>query len=234
MVGFFILAKMEKICGIYKITSPSGKIYIGESVNIKRRKYVYSLCKCIRQIKLYNSLKKYRWENHTFEIIEECEFDELLCRERHWQDFYDVLGKNGLNCKLTQCGELKQVHSEEVLNKMRGKNNSQFGVKRPDLILRNKLNILSGSNHPMFGKKEELSSNYRNYWTSLQKEKQSVLLKNIYKDRVGGRSKIILCLTTGVFYNTVKEASEVFNMNMSTLRSKLNGNLKNNTELIYV
>lgn len=26
-----------KICGIYKITSPSGKIYIGQSIDIKRR-----------------------------------------------------------------------------------------------------------------------------------------------------------------------------------------------------
>lgn len=28
---------MEKICGIYKITSPSGRIYIEQSRNIKRR-----------------------------------------------------------------------------------------------------------------------------------------------------------------------------------------------------
>lgn len=28
---------MDKNCGIYKITSPSGKIYIGQSIDIKRR-----------------------------------------------------------------------------------------------------------------------------------------------------------------------------------------------------
>jgi len=28
---------MVKICGIYKITSPTGKIYIGQSVDIMRR-----------------------------------------------------------------------------------------------------------------------------------------------------------------------------------------------------
>ena len=28
---------MNKICGIYKITSPSNKIYIGQSININNR-----------------------------------------------------------------------------------------------------------------------------------------------------------------------------------------------------
>ena len=84
------MSKKEIICGIYKITNPSGKIYIGESQDISLRTYYYSIVSCHKQRKLYNSLKKHGWENHIFEIIEECEFDDLLCRERYWQDFYDV------------------------------------------------------------------------------------------------------------------------------------------------
>jgi group I intron endonuclease len=232
VVGFFVF-NMEKICGIYKITSPSGKIYIGESVNVFRRKYLYSTYKCIGQKKLYSSLKKYGWNLHIFEVIEECKFDELLCRERYWQDFYDSMEK-GLNCKLTQCGDKKQKHSEETLYKMSGENNSQWGKKRLDNIIRNKENPLKGENHPMFGKKGELSANYGNFWTNSQKEKQSKLLKDLYKNKNGSRSKIILSLNTGIFYNTVKECAEVFGMNINTLRSRLNGNLKNNTELVYV
>jgi hypothetical protein len=34
---------MSKICGIYKITSPSGKVYIGQSVDIKRRFTTYKI-----------------------------------------------------------------------------------------------------------------------------------------------------------------------------------------------
>ena len=64
----------EVICGIYKIISPSGKIYIGESENIPNRIYYYKIVSCKKQRRLYNSIKKYGWENHIFEIIEECDF----------------------------------------------------------------------------------------------------------------------------------------------------------------
>ena len=32
--------------GIYKITNPSGKIYIGQSINIENRKKIYSKSIC--------------------------------------------------------------------------------------------------------------------------------------------------------------------------------------------
>ena len=40
--------------------------------------------------------------NIKFEIIEQCILTQLNERERYWQDYYDVLGINGLNCKLTE------------------------------------------------------------------------------------------------------------------------------------
>lgn len=111
---------MEKgvICGIYKITSPTGKIYIGESKNIFYRFRSHKNLKSKKMPRLHNSLVKYGVENHNFEIIEECNFDDLKCRERFWQDEFDAIGKNGLNCKLTKCGEVKQVYTQEVRDKM--------------------------------------------------------------------------------------------------------------------
>jgi len=67
--------------GIYKITSPTNKIYIGQSTNIKSRKNQYKRLNCKLQPKLYNSLKKYGPENHIFEIIEECLLEQLDKRE---------------------------------------------------------------------------------------------------------------------------------------------------------
>ena len=54
--------------GIYKITSPSGKVYVGQSVNIERRLKEYKILKCKKQVKLYNSFIKYGFENHKIEI----------------------------------------------------------------------------------------------------------------------------------------------------------------------
>ena len=118
--------KKEVICGIYKITSPSGRVYIGESKDIHKRWKCYKKLKQTKsQPRLYHSILKYGHEEHIFEIIEECDFDDLKCRERHWQDFYDVLN-GGLNCKLTNCGEVKQVYSQEMLERM---SNSQKGKR---------------------------------------------------------------------------------------------------------
>lgn len=107
--------------GIYKITSPTGKIYIGQSTNIENRKYYYSSIKCDKQHKLYNSLQKYGWEQHMFEIIEECNLDKLNEREIYWGLYYDVLGENGLNLRL---GDANGLCSEETKKKI-GTTNSR-------------------------------------------------------------------------------------------------------------
>ena len=72
--------------GIYKITNPKGKSYIGQSVNINNRKYAYMAINR-RNIgpKIANSLDKYGWENHKFEIIEECSVEQLHKKEVYWK-----------------------------------------------------------------------------------------------------------------------------------------------------
>ena len=48
-----------------------------------------------------------------------------------------------------------------------------------------------------------------------------------------GKAKIVLDLRNGIFYDSCREAAEVYGYNHSTLKCKLNGNMKNNTSLIY-
>jgi len=78
------------IIGIYKIVSPSGKIYIGQSVNIDRtKKYRYKNVEgCIQQPRIYRSLKKYGFEAHDFDIIQEYPINELNQWETHWKIYY--------------------------------------------------------------------------------------------------------------------------------------------------
>ena len=93
--------------GIYKITSPTKKVYIGQSIDIQKRFFnYYTLKKSTKtQTRLYNSFKKYKVENHNFEILCECEIFELNNKERFYQDLYSVISKNGLNCKLTKSND---------------------------------------------------------------------------------------------------------------------------------
>lgn len=119
--------------GIYKITSPTGRIYIGQSIDIEKRRRMYVNNHCHKQQKLHASLCKYGFNEHDFEVIEECEWDLLNEREEYWIYFYGTFNSElGLN--LSSGGLNKRV-SEETKQKISEGNK---GRKRPDLSLRNK------------------------------------------------------------------------------------------------
>ena len=113
--GIFFI--MNKICGIYKITSPTGKIYIGQSVDIFKRFEAYDRIDCEKQPKIYNSLKKYGVENHVFEILEICSRLELNEKEKFYISKYNSFDTLfGLN--LTSGGNSKQIVSMETRKKL--------------------------------------------------------------------------------------------------------------------
>ena len=104
--------------GIYKITGPSGKVYIGQTTNFTKRKNYYKNGAKPYQVRIHNSLQKYGYDAHTIEFIEQCLVENLNERERYWQDFYDVIGENGLNCRLTETKDKSGFISDESKSKM--------------------------------------------------------------------------------------------------------------------
>jgi group I intron endonuclease len=125
--------------GIYKITNPKDRTYVGQSIDILSRFSSYRrLCNCKNQVQLYRSLTKYGVEQHTFEILEECEIELLNMRERYWQDYYNVLTE-GLNCRLTTTTDKSGKNSQE--SNLR-RSMTQKGTKkgpRPDVSERNRI-----------------------------------------------------------------------------------------------
>lgn len=57
--------------GIYRITSPSGKVYIGQSININSRFRRHRWNENRGKTHLDHSFKKYGFKNHAFEVIHE-------------------------------------------------------------------------------------------------------------------------------------------------------------------
>jgi hypothetical protein len=104
--------------GIYKITSPTNRVYIGQSENIDYRWLDYKRLRCKSQIRLYRSLKKYGFDKHLFQIIEECSLKKLNERERYWQEYFNVIGKKGLNCKYVSTNDKKEILSENIKQKI--------------------------------------------------------------------------------------------------------------------
>ena len=127
-----------KLTGIYKITSPTERVYIGQSVDIEDRWSDYRCLDCKSQTALYNSLLKHGVENHKFEIVSLCYEEQLNEFERDFQEAYDVI-KTGLNCFLTKTTDKSGKWSEEVKEKMRkssiGKNHTEETKQKLSLIV---------------------------------------------------------------------------------------------------
>ena len=103
---------------IYKILSPSGKIYIGQTINLAKRTRYYKTLQCKNQHMLYRSLKKYGFDAHKLEIIEEVDVEILMEREKFWiEELQTNCAKypksNGLNLCDGGRGTRGRVASEE-------------------------------------------------------------------------------------------------------------------------
>ena len=106
--------------GIYKITSPSGKVYIGQSRDIQMRWNNYRKLKaCKSQIALYNSFIKYGVQNHIFQNLinlpSDVSQETLNNYELQYWKFHKDCNVEMLNIR--EPG-IKGRHSEETRMKM--------------------------------------------------------------------------------------------------------------------
>lgn len=105
--------------GIYKITSPTGRVYVGSSNDIDNRLCSYKNLKCKNQTKLFNSIKAHGWDMHKFEVLEQCSIETLLERELYYGIKFNVLNKEaGLNCRLPKAGEHYTYMAQETKDKI--------------------------------------------------------------------------------------------------------------------
>jgi group I intron endonuclease len=200
--------------GIYKITSPSGKIYIGQSIDIEKRwEKNYKTLKCKSQIKLYYSLNKYGWDQHMSEIIEECNSNELLERETYWKNYYKVLEIPSLCCRIDgKGGKLSKETKQKISFSSKG-------------ISRNK-GIPKSKEH-----KVKMSEAVRNRIYTSER------LENMRLGMVGKNTKKVICITNNIIYNSIREASALLEINERTISNNLLGytsKTKNNLIFKYI
>jgi group I intron endonuclease len=161
---------VKRVIAIYKLTSPTGKVYIGQSHNVHKRHSYYRQLGCDRQPKLYASLKKHGFDAHSFEIITEFPPDvekqivsnyEMFCISQYKEAGIDLLnltdgGEGHVNptdearAKLSKINKGRVVSEEERIrlgNAMRGKRHTE--EMKAALSARFK-----GRVSPMLGKKQ--------------------------------------------------------------------------------
>jgi group I intron endonuclease len=162
--------------GIYKITSPSNRVYIGQSINIKKRWVGYSFPSSLHfQPKLERSLLKYGWDAHKKEIIEQCSKSKLNERETYWKQYYlDQAGGDWskvLFCELHDKGggPRSEQTKKKISEKAKG-HKRNLGIKQSQETINKRIQTLSLIKHTIdysnVGRKKGFS------WSEEQKQKR--------------------------------------------------------------
>lgn len=172
--------------GIYMWTSPSGKSYIGQSVDLidRYREFIrfdqdYAGDKINKARRKYNKISDW-----SYQVIEYCSIDELDDREKYYIDLYNTI-ENGYN--LASGGNKYKIFSNETIQKLsemrKGENNPFFGKHHSDETKKKMSESRKGENHPMWGKhhsnetKQKLSKANRGYHHT-EEAKQKIGLRS--------------------------------------------------------
>lgn len=119
------------ISGIYMIKSPTGSVYIGQSINIKRRFIKYKTGDCRYQTALFRSFSKHGIDSHMFSIlksVEENRFNTLTKLEQHYINLYRNRGFKMLNIKEAgSVGRLSDETKKKIGDGVRGNKNGNYG-----------------------------------------------------------------------------------------------------------
>jgi len=137
--------------GVYKITNPFGKCYIGQSSNIERRIIEHKYNGKNKKIKLSNSISNYGIDNHKIDIpfISENKYE----RERMESIYIRLLDSinNGLNHIdiISNIGSFSgKKHTKENVDKIKQRMN---GVKPQWAIDKVKKSIYCEYNNKTYG-----------------------------------------------------------------------------------
>jgi len=148
-----------KKSGIYCIENlKNGKKYIGQSVDLEKRKYEH-----FRMLKgnnhdnrhLQNAYNKYGEKVFKFRILLYCESFELTRYEQFFVDFYtpETLYNICTECVNSSLGVIPSEKTRKKLSEAQsGKNNPMWGKHHSEEARKKMSKVQSGENNPMWGK----------------------------------------------------------------------------------
>jgi group I intron endonuclease len=114
--------RLTIMVSIYKITSPTGKVYIGQTWLTAQRISQYKGVHCKGQPKLYNSIKKHGFGNHAFDIIHQLPQDVDQETIDRYEDLYMTAYRDcGVELLNLRHAGSRGKHTAETIAKMKNK-----------------------------------------------------------------------------------------------------------------
>lgn len=228
----------KQMIGIYKITSPTGKVYIGQSWDIKRRWSDHksaSMRSRLKSSRLVKSIEKYGMESHSLTVLHELPEDVaqaiLDVYEQLYMDVYKESGCELLNLK---AGGSRGKHAEETKEKL-----SAIKIGRP----------LSEEHKAKLSKATKGIPKSDEHKQKLSALRTGITLTDEHKEKLTGprkkygswksgngnqwQAKRVVDMETGIVYETIAKAAETVGLKRRTLEDMLKGVHKNKTHLAY-
>lgn len=140
--------------GIYKLTSPSGKYYIGQSIDIDKRLSSYEKHCSKLQRAIYRAILKYGWYNFEVDILWSSEDttnakDILNELEQDFINLYDCIAPNGYNLKAGgNCKGFSTETRKLISDKAKGRITSDESKKKQSIARINYIQKLKEENKP--------------------------------------------------------------------------------------
>lgn len=203
---------------IYKVTNTiNNKIYIGQTIrNFDKRK-----CEHLHQAKtnhrscayFHSAILKYGHKAFIWEIVfESNDLEKLNEKEIELIKLYNSYGKNGYNLCIGGNSNFGYKHSEETINKRK---NFKHSEKTKEAAR----NRMLGSSLSEIAKEKIRQANLGKKASKETKEKMS-------KSNLGKGTKSVICLETGVTYNSITEAAFSILCTVGTLSGAVKNNKK--------
>lgn len=205
---------------IYKITSPSGKIYIGQTNNYSKRMAHYKGGHFKNQVRLYRSMKKYGFTTHVFEVVKECSEDNLNFFEREFQEKFNVIGLNGLNCKLVGHNDRSGKLSDET---KRNISKGQIGKIAPPVSKATRAKLSKVHKGRVHGEKARINM------SNSKKGKKNPM----YGKEPSNVRRVILCGENEVEFKSLKQAELITGADFRNIQAVCKGRRKSTSGLVF-
>ncbi len=222
-----IIVDTFNIIGIYKITNlVNGKHYVGQSVNIKKRwQSYYSNCK--DRTPIIHAIKKHGKDNFTFQIIEECNKEQLNEREIYWIKELKCLSPDGYNLST---GGRKTTWAYKPSKETLLKRSIALTGKKRTLETKRKMSeALTGrvftSEHINKLRLSHIGQISPNKGVKMSEEIKAKMIATKTGSSAPWRWKSIV-RSDGVIFESIQEAAKSINAHRATSHKHLSGKLK--------
>jgi len=212
-----ILSENKNKSGIYMWKNNiNKKKYVGSSENLRRRfREYFNINHLIRYncMHICRALLKHEYSNFSLTILEYCEREKLLIREKHYWNIFNPEYNISQDPTAPMSG---RNHSEEsktkISDSLTGENNPMFGKNHSDKTKQILSDANIGENNPMFGKTKE----------------NNPMFNKPRPEGAGMPSQAIEVTdstnNTTTSYNSMREAARVLNINQSSIFMFLKNN----------